>query len=619
MLSTPLARAPQVAAQQPATQTEESTTGLLDKEVYKELIQNGGLTSDNELFLSQIAQLEGQGSDPYLNKDNRKQMYQILAGITKLKNNKADFNTAVTNAKSTGGLNDTAVGSYGEVYTMKNGSIKALSVKDYMANSDSYGPLMTVADIMNQRQSNVNLANWNEAFNIANNSIGTSEIQKQLMDIVLKAGTISQSSTRTYSKDELKEQYVKRIASLTGKEPTAQQSQELSQLAEYINNPGDFLEITQSSESNQKPFKHAMTYLFNTLNEPAKNKLKVKAALGGMDSADAMISLLTEFHYKSDTSSSIKPVTAASVTGKSEKEAKEDMMPLTQFTSLFQAPLPKNTYEDYSFNDTKTGTMFKSNVLSVSPLIDKNDNVIPTTTLSSLMTNYQYNNMVDSGNIYMGDKKITQQDLRNIVINNKQDAAQVVIPVKEDGKTPDFESLQRFEQVYAIYKSKEKDISLNDAKQLFERQGFKVNIKEEIVDGGAKRKVIANSQHVKPFLLMSAYTTSKVDDVVDDNRYLMKMSSKEVDSVKPELEQAWTIGQGKDAKVDAPTGMFTNYYKGMILAPLKTEAAVAAGNLAKLGPKTVRPNLQDVQTNIKSGVSKTGGFNSNFGSDLLNN
>lgn len=113
--------------------------------------------------------MESTSSTPYLNKYNRYTTLKLIGSINTLKQNKELWEQSVKQASDLGGLGEVAVGTSGEVYTKdKTGKVKALSLKEYR---DTGAPLLTVSELMKERQYNPQLANQNQIFSVANNAV----------------------------------------------------------------------------------------------------------------------------------------------------------------------------------------------------------------------------------------------------------------------------------------------------------------------------------------------------------------------------------------------------------------------------------------------------------------
>ena len=135
----------------------EKGESILDEEVMKELIKEGGLVTDTNHLTNELAMLE-LSPLAYTNKGNRSQVMKLLAKVNELKVNKEMYSEAVKLAQSNGALNEVAIGNYGELFVKeKDGNIKAISTSDYL-KSGGKKKVLTMSELMNERQYNPKLA-----------------------------------------------------------------------------------------------------------------------------------------------------------------------------------------------------------------------------------------------------------------------------------------------------------------------------------------------------------------------------------------------------------------------------------------------------------------------------
>jgi len=185
-------------------------------------------------------------------------------------------------------------------------------------------------------------------------------------------------------------------------------------------------------------------------------------------------------------------------------------------------------------NDPNFRVLFKGAVGSKGPLVDKNDNPIEMSKLSDILSKNQYSSLVDTSKMYFGDKKINSQDFNNIIYNNAEDAGIIFAPSKADG-SPDYESFKRFNEANQIFEANKSNWSDQQIKNHFKKYNFNVNVTSSS-DGERLVKTLAESSTVKPFLVMAAYTNDAVEDIVDDNSMLTRLTSSELSTLKPLFE-----------------------------------------------------------------------------------
>ena len=116
------------------------------------------------------------------------------------------YSEAVKLAQSNGALNEVAIGNYGELFVKeKDGNIKAISTSDYL-KSGGKKKVLTMSELMNERQYNPKLA-WNSSiFSVANSSIGSEKIFSTIKGMIAAFGSESSEKTSWASTADLKGQ-----------------------------------------------------------------------------------------------------------------------------------------------------------------------------------------------------------------------------------------------------------------------------------------------------------------------------------------------------------------------------------------------------------------------------
>ena len=106
---TPILRSPgqpQEPTKSGNTTESKKSSGLLDEDIYKDLMKDGGLTNDVNALVDQLVKLEEQG---FTDVNSSTKALRLFAKINELKNNKDNWKSAVTTAKESGGLGEIAV------------------------------------------------------------------------------------------------------------------------------------------------------------------------------------------------------------------------------------------------------------------------------------------------------------------------------------------------------------------------------------------------------------------------------------------------------------------------------------------------------------------------------
>ena len=585
---TPILRSPLKQGEssgQENTRESSKSSGLLDEDIYKDLIKDGGLTNDVNALVDQLVKLEEQGfNDP----NNSTKALRLFAKINELKNNKDNWKSAVTTAKESGGLGEIAVNNFGEVYVKnEKGKISTLHLSQFKKEKDKYHTL-SVSELLNARQNDPQLTFNTSVFSVAENAIGIEKINNHLKSIITSFGTESTSTERHYTKDQV----VSEIARIKGlAKPTSEEVKSLEILNELANSPGDYLKVVEKDSGKKRQLQRGLNYLVSTLPKEYQLKLEAVAIQNGRNSGQDyiidMLNLLTPQEDVSQITPSKEPGGGSGSGSESNKDKN-----LTRF-QLFHKDKLIGAYSNFSFNDPKLDVMFQGTIGSIAPIVDKKDNNIGMTTLSDILFNKEYSSLVDGNKVFFGDKAVGDENLNNIIYDGK-DAAKIYMPVGLGG-APDFEANKKFKEVYTVYEANKNNWTVKEAEDHFKNYKYNLKIKED----SSGEKVILDNQWVKPFLVMHAYTNSATG-LTDDNDFIKKLSSQEENNITPLLEQIWTVTSGKSSKNLTPNKSlhWESYYKGVVTIPYRKESTVIADTMVGQGPRDRVTSLLDVQRNI---------------------
>ena len=185
------------------TDTTKASTSILNDDVFKELLKGDFLVNDANNLVKELIALEAGSPTPYTQANTRSMALKMIGKINELKQNKNYWQDAINRAKENGGLGEVAVGTSGEVYTKdENNNIQAISLSQYSKEKDKV-KLLSVAELMNERQYNPNLIGRNSLFNVAENAIGLDKITGSIKDIVSMLGNETVKTEDYYTKDQI--------------------------------------------------------------------------------------------------------------------------------------------------------------------------------------------------------------------------------------------------------------------------------------------------------------------------------------------------------------------------------------------------------------------------------
>ena len=89
--------------------------GILDDDIYKELLKSGGLTSDVNSLIAELGKADYSPmglSDSY----NTSKILKLIGKVNEIKNNKAMWDKAIEVSRDTGGYAETAISNTGELF-----------------------------------------------------------------------------------------------------------------------------------------------------------------------------------------------------------------------------------------------------------------------------------------------------------------------------------------------------------------------------------------------------------------------------------------------------------------------------------------------------------------------
>ena len=579
--------APQVAQQMPA-QTATTQAKLVDDDSNK-MLEKGGLTSDYYVVIDELGKLEDNPLSFIDSKTSDKAIRLMRGKINEMINNKAIWEDSVKNSRTNGSYNEVAIDSYGRTYYRDDANnIKVTDLADAKKNKRN---LLTVAELLDERQRNTGLAFDQKVFDVANETVGMKQITEHVLNLFDTLSEVSNKTERTYDKDDIKKQYEleRSLIEQGGKKPTNEEINSVRSLMQKLTTPGEYVKETLKETGKGKDLNTALNYIWKTLGSAAQKKLEATAFIQGESALSLLAGMLDNYGAKS-TESIIEPVKESAV--KDVDTEKKGLESLTAF-QMFHKDKLKDPLANFSFNDPKTSLLFKGAIGAMGPLMTRKDQTIGMASLGQVLTQYDYNMIVDGGDAYFGNKKITPENESNVIYDG-QNAAKVYMPVGKDG-SPDYEAFEDFKEIYSEYEKNKDSWTKGQAEKFFNDNGYKLKVDEVMGE-----KVIRENAYVKPFLVMYAYTNDATG-LTDNNDWVKKLTKSEEESITPILKNIWTIGTGKKTKDMTPDKSWNreDYYKGIITIPYRQTHAAIVDALVNQGPKEKVSSIEDAQRNLR--------------------
>lgn len=542
---------------------------LTSKDLYTMLKEKlKGLPSDVDVAMWKLQSVEESLNLDFFhdftsNVENR--YLNALQTMNQLSFSREQYDKALDNVKSNGGLNEAAIDQYGQVY-MTNG-------KDYKLMSpekakQSGWKQMTNQDLLYLRANDPSLSGKDEILNVVNNGIGISQVTKMIQDSIGNLGTNSNSETAyaTTQQGQL----------IQGLNDFIKAAQETGQYDASIEDlyKAQIINKTQAQQAQQ-----AIVYIYKTLPQNAKSLLKTRTEGGTDKEALNLISTLVLSKTSEDRSFTVDlegdPTKKSMSNAGSKAGSKDD-------TEL-KTSLPLQVMQDIGEADIAPVTIDKGDGVQMSvygsffsAINDKKGEPIVNTSLQNMLAQSGLQDIVKNArSITFGDQKLTPEQLSKITYNNTG-IVRADLPVNEDG-TVKLSVLDDFNAAMNEIKGLG-----NASREQVEAIKAKYHLDQYLKDDGTP-----DPKHTAPFMLTEGYTTEK--NGIEDTAYVKHIKNPTDDQIQL-IKDSLTVGTGKDAKVPDidtfdwynPFDYFgtENIYKATVYIPISNNvgAAIRGGN-----------------------------------------
>ena len=552
-----------------AKATKESESGKLSsKDLYTMLKEKlKGLPNDVNIAMNQLQQLEYltlMDFDGSFTQNIESKYLSTLQTMNQLSFSREQYDKALDNVKSNGGLNEAAIDQYGQVY-MTNG-------KDYKLMSpekakQSGWKQMTNQDLLYLRANDPSLSGKDEILNVVNNGIGISQVTKMIQDSIGNLGTNSNSETAyaTTQQGQL----------IQGLNDFIKAAQETGQYDASIEDlyKAQIINKTQAQQAQQ-----AIAYIYKTLPQNAKSLLKTRTEGGTDKEALNLISTLVLSKTSEDRS-----FTVDLEGGPTKKSMSKDANAGSKDDTELKTSLPLQVMQDMGEADIAPVTIDKGDGVQMSvygsffsAINDKKGEPIVNTSLQNMLAQSGLQDIVKNvRSITFGDQKLTPEQLSKITYNNTG-IVRADLPVNEDG-TVKLSVLDDFNAAMNEIKGLG-----NASREQVEAIKAKYHLDQYLKDDGTP-----DPKHTAPFMLTEGYTTEK--NGIEDTAYVKHIKNPTDDQIQL-IKDSLTVGTGKDAKVPDidtfdwynPFDYFDteNIYKATVYIPISNNvgAAIRGGN-----------------------------------------
>lgn len=541
---------------------------LTSKDLYTMLKEKlKGLPSDVDVAMWKLQSVEESLNLDFFHDftSNVENMYlNALQTMNQLSFSREQYDKALDNVKSNGGLNEAAIDQYGQVY-MTNG-------KDYKLMSpekakQSGWKQMTNQDLLYLRANDPSLSGKDEILNVVNNGIGISQVTKMIQDSIGNLGTNSNSETAyaTTQQGQL----------IQGLNDFIKAAQETGQYDASIEDlyKAQIINKTQAQQAQQ-----AIAYIYKTLPQNAKSLLKTRTEGGTDKEALNLISTLVLSKTSEDRS-----FTVDLEGGPTKKSMSKDANAGSKDDTELKTSLPLQVMQDMGEADIAPVTIDKGDGVQMSvygsffsAINDKKGEPIVNTSLQNMLAQSGLQDIVKNvRSITFGDQKLTPEQLSKITYNNTG-IVRADLPVNEDG-TVKLSVLDDFNSAMNEIKGLG-----NASREQVEAIKAKYHLDQYLKDDGTP-----DPKHTAPFMLTEGYTTEK--NGIEDTAYVKHIKNPTDDQIQL-IKDSLTVGTGKDAKVPDidtfdwynPFDYFgtENIYKATVYIPISNNvgAAIRGGN-----------------------------------------
>ena len=541
---------------------------LTSKDLYTMLKEKlKGLPSDVDVAMWKLQSVEESLNLDFFhdftsNVENR--YLNALQTMNQLSFSREQYDKALDNVKSNGGLNEAAIDQYGQVYMTNGKDYKLMSPEEA---KQSGWKQMTNQDLLYLRANDPSLSGKDEILNVVNNGIGISQVTKMIQDSIGNLGTNSSSETAyaTTQQGQL----------IQGLNDFIKAAQETGQYDASIEDlyKAQIINKTQAQQAQQ-----AIAYIYKTLPQNAKSLLKTRTEGGTDKEALSLVSTLV----LSKTSEE-KSFTADLEGGPTKKSMSKDTNAGSKDDTDLKTSLPLQVMQDMGGSDLAPVTIDKGDGVQMSvygsffsAVNDKKGDPIVNTSLQNMLAQSGLQDIVKNArSITFGDQKLTPEQLSKITYNNTG-VVRADLPVNEDG-TVKLSVLDDFNAAMNEIKGLG-----NTSKEQVEAIKAKYNLDQYLKDDGTP-----NPKHTAPFILTEGYTTEK--NGIEDTAFVKHIKNPTDDQIQL-IKDSLTVGTGKDAKVPDidtfdwynPFDYFgtENIYKATVYIPISSNvgAAVRGGN-----------------------------------------
>ena len=393
-------------AEKVATDSEKGK--LSDKDLYTMLKEKlKGLPSDVEEAMTKIQQVENIAKMDFDGSLSQNLSFKYLNALKTMNNltfSREQYDKAMENVKSNGGLNEVAINQYGQIYMTDGKNFELMTPEEA---KQSGWQAVTNSDLLYMRANSTNFANKDEIFNVVNNGIGIDKVTDYIQKCIQNLGA-SKTEETLYAN----------VTAGTILKGLNDFKQAVSQSGNYDATIQDLYSGKLISKDSAEQAIQALSFIYQSLPVNMKSLLKTKTENGTDDEAKVLVGQLISSKTSPEKTFELKLEDQA--IDHQEKEGKDGKNPysikglnMDPMTMMLAGYGQKNNF----VIQTAAGVSNGIKIPTVQMPITKNgkDGIGMTSLIDVASSDFA--GYLDFSNAFMGDVQIPQAGMQNIAID----------------------------------------------------------------------------------------------------------------------------------------------------------------------------------------------------------
>lgn len=552
----------EAAAAKVASDADEGK--LTSKDLYTMLKEKlKGLPSDIDVAMWKLQSVEESLNLDFFhdftsNVENR--YLNALQTMNQLSFSREQYDKALDNVKSNGGLNEAAIDQYGQVYVTNGKDFKLMSPEEA---KQSGWKQITNQDLLYLRANDPNLSGKDEILNVVNNGIGIDKVTDYIQKCIQNLGA-SKTEETLYAN----------VTAGTILKGLNDFKQAVAQSGNYDATIQDLYSGKLMSKDSAEQAIQALSFIYQSLPVNMKSLLKTRTENGTDDEAKVLVGQLISSKTSPEKTFELKledqAIDHQKKSGKGDKDPYSiDSLSMNPVAMLQAGYGQKNEFTI----QTAAGVSNGIQIPTVQMPITKNGEGIGMASLSDVASS-DYAGYLDFSNAFMGDVQIPQAGMQNIAIDGTAlYTAYLPLDIQyfnETGqKRPDIAMLGRYKQaqdeirqsgtkdprqINAIYKNHNLPVMYGPNGDILTNY-----IKFGIVNGTALDNAFGDEAKVADYL---SETTDK--NIIANTLNILNKGRGEKNKVEYDEKSWWD-------SISPVFNDYTHVYKGTIFMPINDD------------------------------------------------